>query len=509
MDAIHRLSNINAKMKKRTFLCLGLVTLFLVSCSPSGLKAQPDQTVAPQSKPIPSGIPATAAHILDKTAVPSPSPQPDTPIVPSQNQYTKYILSADFDYRAHTLDVRETLRYINKTDSQITTLPLIVDPNRKKNVFRLDEITWADGSPISDYTLQKGTLIVSLFHPLQPDETVELRLKYHLDIPFVAGTFGATNRQVNLANWYAFVPAYHAGPGWLIHEPGRVGEPFAYDVADYDVTIRLIGKETAITLAAGVSAEVLGNEYHYRHDAARNFSWSASTEYVMVWSRAGNIVITGYVFPEHEQTGLLAAGFVSEAVLLFNDLFGTIPQSSVSFVEADFPDGMEYEGIYFLDQVYFTPHSRSAKSGLATLSVHETAHQWWGGLVANDQGMEPWLDEALCTFSELLFYEQSYPRLVSWWWDYRVDSFKPSGRVNATIYQFKDFRTYVNAVYLRGARFMNAIRKKIGEEAFLTFLREYAHTYAYRLVMSDDFFSLLGRFSSIDLSDLRIEYFKP
>ncbi len=496
-------------MKMRSVLWLGIAILFLYACSPARTVIQKSEATRLPPTPTATITPSPTIAVVEVFQPTQPSLQPFKTIPTPASPRTRYLLQADFNYQKYTLDVSETIIYFNSTDRQLTTLPIILDPNRVKNAFRMEKITWGDGSPILGYTLQKGTLMVPLRKPLQPENIVEIHMHYHLDIPYTAGTFGATNRQVNLANWYAFIPAYHSGADWLIHEPGRAGEPFAYDVADYDVTIRLVGSQQAVTLAAGVPAEVLGNEYHYYHEAARNFSWSASTDYVIVWSSANDIVVTGYVFPDHEQTGLLAASFVREAALLYNGLFGKIALSNISFIESDFPDGMEYDGLFFLDRVYFNPHLRSAKSGLATLSVHETAHQWWGGLVANDQATQPWLDEALCTFSELLFYENLYPTLVDWWWDYRINSFNPRGQVNGTIYQFRDFRAYVNAVYLRGARFMDAIRNRIGDAAFVTFLSEYARTYAYRLAFSDDFFRVFSHYSSTDLSDIQAEYFRP
>jgi len=47
------------------------------------------------------------------------------------------------------------------------------------------------------------------------------------------------------------------------------------------------------------------------------------------------------------------------------------------------------------------------KNYLTTLSVHETAHQWWDGLVGTDQALEPWLDEALATYAERIFYQKT------------------------------------------------------------------------------------------------------
>jgi aminopeptidase N len=108
------------------------------------------------------------------------------------------------------------------------------------------------------------------------------------------------------------------------------------------------------------------------------------------------------------------------------------------------------------------------------LSVHETSHQWWFGLVANDQANEPWLDEALATYSEYLFLEEFYPELTSWWWDYRVYTFNPTGNIDSDIYKFDRARPYINAVYLRGAVFLHELRNLLSDDVFFLRLRQYA-----------------------------------
>jgi hypothetical protein len=53
--------------------------------------------------------------------------------------------------------------------------------------------------------------------------------------------------------------------------------------------------------------------------------------------------------------------------------------------------------------------------------------------------MEPWLDEALSIYSELLYYERYYADLVDWWWDFRVRRFHPVGWLKSTTYDHSGF----------------------------------------------------------------------
>jgi aminopeptidase N len=98
--------------------------------------------------------------------------------------------------------------------------------------------------------------------------------------------------------------------------------------------------------------------------------------------------------------------------------------------------------------------------------------------VGNDQAEEPWLDEALATYSERLFYERTYPEALDWWWAYRVNYYEPRGWVDGSIYNPEGYRAYRDAVYLNGATFLEELRQQVGEAAFFAFLQDYTARYA-------------------------------
>jgi aminopeptidase N len=127
--------------------------------------------------------------------------------------------------------------------------------------------------------------------------------------------------------------------------------------------------------------------------------------------------------------------------------------------------------------------------------------------VGNDQAYEPWLDEALATYSERLFYERYYPDALEWWWAYRIHYYQPAGWVDGSIYNPQGYRPYRDAVYLNGALFLEDLRGLIGDEAFFAFLNDYATTYAHQAASGGDFFNLLREHSQQDLEPLLSRYF--
>ena len=125
----------------------------------------------------------------------------------------------------------------------------------------------------------------------------------------------------------------------------------------------------------------------------------------------------------------------------------------------DFNDGMEFSALYFHSAGLYNLYDGTLNNLVVSVAAHETAHQWWFEQVANDQALQPWLDEALCAYSEHIFYETASPASIrQWWWIYRVDLYNPQGWVDIPIYAGDGFQPYTNAVYFRGAHFLDELR---------------------------------------------------
>jgi aminopeptidase N len=169
---------------------------------------------------------------------------------------------------------------------------------------------------------------------------------------------------------------------------------------------------------------------------------------------------------------------------------------------------MEADGMVWLSRNFYDEYNGTVQNNLVSIGVHEIAHQWWFALVGNDQALEPWLDEALCTYSEWIFYKHTYPSLTGWWWNFRVKPFSPDGYVNISIYEGGSFRPYVNAVYLRGAYFMDALRLRVGDDAFYAFLKDYAARMSHRRATRQDFFTILAQHTGMDISGVVADYFR-
>jgi Peptidase family M1 domain len=471
----------------------------------------------PTRTPTPVIEPSPAPTITVPAPLPSPSPEPSaTPLMSEAGSAllptppptrSRYEISAEIDYPGHSAAVSQTVTYVNRTAEPLPELLFIVEPNRAAGAFILHELNWADGAPVSDFALHTERLRIPLPELLQPGDSITLSLLYDLAIPEQDGPFGYNDRQTNLGDWYPYAPPYQPGRGWTVHQPAHAGEHLVYDVADMDVKIRLDPPVENLVVAAGAPAIHKDGWRGYTLKDARSFALSLSPDYQVASTTVGTVSISSYFFPENRLAGGAALQATAEALQTYSKQFAPYPHSMLTVVQGLFEDGMEYDGLYFLDGDLYEGYSGTTAGYLTAIAVHETAHQWWYGIVANDQAIEPWLDESLATYSELLFYEDKQPTSAAWWWETRVQRFDPSGNVGGTIYDYESYRAYVDAVYLNGALLIDDIRRGLGNEAFQLFLQDYLQRNRERLVTAEDFWSVLEEHGLENTSALKREYF--
>ncbi|WP_324276442.1 M1 family aminopeptidase [Blastococcus brunescens] len=84
---------------------------------------------------------------------------------------------------------------------------------------------------------------------------------------------------------------------------------------------------------------------------------------------------------------------IAESTADLVDLLGPFPYDDLWVVVLS----SQTSGIEFPGAIQFGDVDPGERRGLVT---HELAHMWFYGLVGNDQGQHPWLDESFATFAQ-------------------------------------------------------------------------------------------------------------
>ncbi len=496
------------KRKQNTVLLLLLIMILLMGCSSASTQepTPPSYTHTKEPTETPTEAPSS-------TPIPTPTTTP-TP-VPLNGQQTQYFIDLTVNYYNRYISATSRAIYTNKTQSPIDEIVFVIYPTIFQSAVYIKSIKLGDGSSITDFRWESHRMLIPLETPLEPGEQIEFIHDFELYMPDRDGTFGQTGRQLNLSHWFPFIPPYDEDEGWLVYEVSLinsqfVGEHLMYESADFDVTLAFTDRRENMKIAAGALPEETDGVLHYYLPLSRTFTLSISDIYTIAEKDVNGIKIFCYTFPEEANVGEAAVEIAADAVELFSDLYGPMEHDLISIVEAEFPHNMEFDGLIFVNQGMFMFYDGTPKINLTIITPHEVSHQWFFRLVGNNQALEPWLDEALATYSEALFYEQYYPDLVPWWWENRVDGYHPSGFVDNTIYLEDGYVAYRNSVYFNGAHFLQDLRDTVGDEAFFSFLKNYVQKYRYTIVSGDDFWNTLREHTDADLSNIIEQYFsKP
>ncbi|HEU5225412.1 MAG TPA: M1 family metallopeptidase, partial [Actinomycetota bacterium] len=178
--------------------------------------------------------------------------------------------------------------------------------------------------------------------------------------------------------------------------------------------------------------------------------------------------------------------------------FGPYPFESVGGI---FPDtgrlgfALETQTRPVYARVFF-PHGES-------VIVHELAHQWFGDLVAVDRWQHIWLNEGFATYAEWLWSGHEghgTPRRTfeAIWKAIGGDS----SFWRVVIGDPGVDNLFDRAVYIRGAMTLQALRNRIGDDAFWTTLHLWTEQHAFATGTTDGFITLAEQVSGQDLSDL-------
>lgn len=341
---------------------------------------------------------------------------------------------------------------------------------------------------------------------LNPGESGTLKLNCLLTIPQCAHRFGYANGVWQFGNALPILAAYDEGV-WRMDAYAPVGDPFVSACANYTVSIALPkGYQCAASAACETLQTADGQKITCRALAVRDFAFALSDSWTQSVRRVNGVRVLSYA--GEQKAAERAAEYALEAIKVFEALYGAYPWDTFTLCAVDFPfGGMEYPGLVLIGQTYCAPDYAAT---LELIVAHETAHQWFYGLVGSDQFYQPWQDEALCEYAMLRYararYGQTaYENLLLTRVQAPMRESIPRGVTpGSPVTYFADLDGYTAVVYGRGAAFLLAAEEMTGD--LTGFLRAYCDQFAFKLATREDFEALLRAWSGVDITPLMIDY---
>lgn len=243
-----------------------------------------------------------------------------------------------------------------------------------------------EGTPRPVEQPDPTTLVVDLGRRVTPGTTVELRVPWRLEVGGPVND--RISRQAGSLRLGSFLPllAWQPGDGWATEAPtSGFAEATTSTTADW--TLRIDAPADFDVVASGVETE----PGRWRVEAARDVAVSIGRFTVeRATARAPHPVEV--VVAAHDGVDRPAdyLGQVVDQLETFADRYGPYPWPTYQLSLTPALSG----GIEFPMHVLQGPGTDDRTT------PHEVAHMWFYGLVGNNQGLHPWLDEGLATYVE-------------------------------------------------------------------------------------------------------------
>lgn len=348
---------------------------------------------------------------------------------------------------------------------------------------------------------------------LEASQTFSIPIAFQGQVPPLSetggyGIFARSSRAMVLAQAYPLLAPW-SEDSWLVEPALPWGDSVVADVADYAARVSLPPGWALV--ACGEETEVEAGGYLVAGENLRELALVALRGYSEQVEPAGTIPATGYFLPEHEEAGAAGLKVAIQSLELYSDLLGPYPFSELDVVEVPLQGaaGVEYPGLILVGQEYLSRYP-SDPLFFPMIFAHEVAHQWWYAQVGNDQVAEPWLDEALATYTSGLYFQSQgrFDEILSYWEDsyLRGRARNPLARVSSPLWEFPDGAGYGGIVYSGGALFFHSVRERMGDDAFFRALRRYLGEYRWKIARGEDLIAILKGESPRPLDDLLREW---
>lgn len=358
--------------------------------------------------------------------------------------------------------------------------------------------------------VDNNALEVSLLEPLYAGDRVTIVIEFVLYLANCTHRLGYMDGKINLGNWYPIASIYENGE-FNIEPYYSNGDPFYSECANYNVSICYPDNYTLFASGEEKENSIGGQTKKTTLKAVvvRDFALMLANNVNFKTAKVGKTTIkmVANALDENIDTYLSTA---VKTVELFNKKFGEYPYPTLTVVFTDFfQGGMEYPNFVTVS----TQVTELAE--IKKVIVHEIAHQWWYGIVGNNEIIDAWFDEGLAEYSTMLYFENykdegvdseklikdtviSYELYMDVMKSLNV---KINEAMNLPLNEYQSEYEYVYMVYVKGLLFFNALRTNLGDEMFFKSLKNIFNEYKFKIINKQKFVASIENTTKLNLAE--------
>lgn len=494
-----------------------------------------------------AGAYAITANPVPPSATPVSTPTPGAPL---SDRVVAYRIDAKLDPARKIVVASEVLTYHNRTGQPLDVFPfhLYLNAFQPKSTFFREthrdnpDFEWKEkhhGSievkslevvGFGDLTKQiefiqpddanpddRTVFQVRLPRPVPPGADVEFRIAFEARLPAVLARTGYKRDFFMVVQWFPKIGVWWQG-AWNCHQFHRTTEFFA-DFGTYEVNLTL--PQHFVVGATGVQT---GRTAHpdgtvtlsYHAEDVHDFAWTADPNFRVVedslTGSSGPVRIVLLMQPGHLAQAPRYLQALKGTMKLFDAWFGPYPYSQITVVDPPHgglaAGGMEYPMLITAGTTWWMPIGLRFTEAV---TEHEFGHQYWYGIVANNEFEDAWLDEGINTYVETKVMAALYGKdrsILDLWGltagDVAVNRLQYRALADTdpmvrSAYAFMSGGAYGTVTYAKTATVLNTLEGLIGEETLRRALHTYFTRYRFTHPTEEDFLKTIEEVAGQDL----------
>ena len=369
---------------------------------------------------------------------------------------------------------------------------------------------------------------VALPSAVAPGGEIALRVQWKARVPRTFARTGAIGNYYFIAHWFPKVAVFE-DKAWTAHQ-FHANTEFFSDYGRYDV--RLTVPRGWIVGATGSEQSRVDNNdgsttHRYVQDDVHDFTWTTSPDYVehrQQFAHQGLPPVSIRLLMQPEHAGQADRHFAATIAALryYGEWYGPYPYEQLTVIDPAYQSGaagMEYPTLFTSSTRWLAPRQTNSPEAV---TVHEAGHQFWYGIVGNNEFEHAWLDEGLNTFSEervqsIAFTpnyrtERFFGGFIPWQFrEIALDRATDGNGLNGyRLAAERDplitptFRywpgTHAYITYSKTALWLHTLERYLGWDTLQRILSTFFQRWKFRHPRPDDFFAVANEISGQDLT---------
>ncbi len=148
---------------------------------------------------------------------------------------------------------------------------------------------------------------------------------------------------------------------------------------------------------------------HFHQDNVHDFAWFADKKWIVrkgtlyLADSTREVTLWSMYKPKNAEMWENSIEYLHDSGYWYSKLNGDYPYNHITAVDGDLSagGGMEYPNITVISKM-------SSKHSLENVIMHEVGHNWFYGILGNNERDHTWMDEGLNTFTNIRYWHKKY-----------------------------------------------------------------------------------------------------